>query len=62
MEHGSITSQPSPTEKTQPPPALSSQAKCRDGGFAAFGFENQDECTKFFVGLGARKSPATRTG
>jgi hypothetical protein len=58
-EHGSTTPQLPPTETTQPPPALSSQAQCRDGGFVAFGFENQDECTSF-VAARSNKEPSNK--
>ena len=58
-EHGSTIPQPSPTEKTHPPPTLSSRAQCRDGGFAAFGLENQDECTNF-VAARDKKEPSDK--
>jgi hypothetical protein len=34
------------------PGSLSSQAQCMDGGFVAFGFENQDKCTSFVAARG----------
>ena len=36
-----------PAEQPGPPPAPKSQAQCADGGFAVFGFENEDECLRF---------------
>ena len=38
---------PAPAEKLGPPLALKSQAQCTNGGFAVFGFENEDECLRF---------------
>jgi hypothetical protein len=36
-----------PAEQPGPPPTLKGQAQCTDGGFAVFGFENEDECLRF---------------
>ena len=36
-----------PAEQPGPPLAPKSQAQCTDGGFAVFGFENEDECLRF---------------
>lgn len=54
---GSTPLQPPPTEQPLPPPIPSAQAQCRDGGFVAFGFENQDDCISFLATQG-KKEPS----
>jgi cytoskeletal protein RodZ len=43
-----------PVERTGPPLAPTSQAQCRDRGFAAFGFENEDECLSLVTSQGSQ--------
>jgi hypothetical protein len=45
----------SPVEQTGPPLAPTSQAQCTDRAFAAFGFENEDECLSFVTSQGKDK-------
>ena len=54
---GSTSLQSPPTEQPLPPPIPSAQAQCRDGGFVALGFENQDDCISFLATQG-KKEPS----
>ena len=54
---GSTPLQSPPTEQPLPPPIPSAQAQCRDGGFVALGFENQDDCLSFLATQG-KKEPS----
>jgi len=41
-----------PAEQPGPPLAPKSQAQCTNGGFAVFGFENEDDCLRFVAPRG----------